>query len=72
MMVQLVFETVSDSSTCVLLELSGLAWQENLGFLDIGGRPDCLVLIIVIGVMAAAVNLHRGGVRTPLSGLSGK
>lgn len=32
-----------------------------------GGRPDCLVLIIVMGVIAAA-NLHREGVRTHLSG----
>lgn len=48
------FATVSDTSTCVSLSNQAKAWQKNLGFLDIGGRPDCLVLIIVVGVMAAA------------------
>lgn len=64
--------TVSDTSACVPLSNQAIAWQKNLGFLDTGGRPDCLVLIIVMGVMAAAPNLHREGVRTHLSGLSGK
>ena len=64
--------TVSDTSACVPLSNQALAWQKNLGFLDTGGGPDCLVLIMVMGVMAAAANLHREGVRTHLSGLSGK
>lgn len=66
------FATVSDTGACVPLSNQAKAWQKNLGFLDIGGGPDCLVLIIVIGVMAAAANLHREGVKTHLSGLSGK
>lgn len=68
----LAFATVSDTSACVPLSNQAIAWRKNLGFLDTGGRPDCLVLIIVMGVMAAAANLHREGVKAYLSGVSGK
>lgn len=67
-----VFATVSDTSACVPLTKQAITWQKNLGFLDTGGGPDCLVLIMVMGVIAAVANLHREGVRTCLSGLSGK
>lgn len=53
------FVAVSDTHTCVPLSNQAIAWQRNLGFLDTGGGPDCLVLIIVIGLMAAAANLQQ-------------
>lgn len=66
----LVIATVSDTGTCVPLSNQAAVKQKNLGFLDTGGGPDCLVLIIVMRVMAAAANVPTEGVRTHLSSLS--
>lgn len=60
------FVTVSDTGACAPLSNQAIAWPKNLSFLDIGGGPDCLSLIIVMGVVAAVANLHRERGQDPL------